>query len=95
IMEGGPGTDDFNGGPGADTLRGLGGADFLNGGDDADCLVGGTARDDYRGGLGNDTLLARDSTRDTGSGGPDPDRGRFDAVDNVASVANRSFAGGC
>jgi large repetitive protein len=37
-----------------------------------DCLDGGSSKDDFMGGDGDDTLIARDGGRDTGSGGPGP-----------------------
>ena len=95
FIAGGPGDDSLDGGEGNDEILGEAGKDALFGADGKDCLDGGAKKDKFFGGAGDDKLLARDGGRDTGSGGPGPDRGRFDAADRIASVAIRSFQGGC
>ncbi len=58
-------------------------------------LVGGAKKDVLEGEADDDTILAKDGQRDSGSGGLGPDRGRFDANDAIASIADRQFQGGC
>lgn len=83
-LNGGTGNDTIRGGAGADSLAGAAGKDVLSGGSGADRLLGGTGRDRltggsgadrFDGGKGNDTLIARDSARDSrircGSGSGD------------------------
>lgn len=94
-VEGGTGGDSLDGGEGPDQLFGGGGGDVLLGAGAGDCLVGGPSRDELFGGANDDKLLAKDGSKDTGSGGGGPDRGRFDQADVVASVGDRSFQGGC
>lgn len=91
----GGGNDESRGGAGSDEIEGGSGNDLLFGLGGSDCLVGAGGKDDMEGDAGNDKLLAKDGGRDTGSGGPGPDRGRFDAADAIASVSNRNFQGGC
>lgn len=91
----GPGNDTASGGDGRDEIEGAGGKDLLQGFAASDCLVGGSGRDELEGGGGNDKLLARDGRKDTGSGGPGRDRGRFDAADRIRSMAVRNLRGGC
>ena len=79
-----------------DVEPGLAGArNKLAGGKGNDCLVGGSRKDDLEAGAGDDTIIAKDGGRDTGSGGPGPDEGRFDPQDAIVSVAFRNFQGGC
>ena len=95
LILGGDGGDSLDGGDGNDEILGEAGKDTLLGADGNDCLDGGAKKDDYSGGDGNDKVLARDGGRDTGSGGPGADKGRFDAADSIVSVAIRNFQGGC
>jgi Ca2+-binding RTX toxin-like protein len=95
FIAGGPGNDSLDGGEGNDEILGEDGRDTLLGAGGNDCLDGGSKQDEFSGGADDDKLLAKDGGRDTGSGGPGPDRGRFDAADAIASVAVRSFQGGC
>jgi Ca2+-binding RTX toxin-like protein len=95
FIVGGTGDDTLDGGEGNDEIQADAGKDELVGAAGGDCLDGGAGRDDFSGGADNDKLLAKDGGRDTGSGGPAPDRGLFDAADTIASVANRNFRGGC
>lgn len=89
------GSDTVYGEGGSDKIEGGGARDDLLGGDGADCLDGGAGGDDMKGEGGNDKLLAKDGTKDEVNGGQGPDKGRFDPRDDVRSVANTSFTGGC
>lgn len=89
------GDDTIYGEGGADTIDGGSESDVLLGSDGADCLDGGSDKDNLTGDAGNDTLLAKDGTKDEVKGGPSPDKGRFDPRDDVRSVANPNFTGGC
>ena len=89
------GDDTIYGEGGSDTIDGGSGRDGLLGADGADCLDGGADKDDLKGEAGDDKLLAKDGTKDKVNGGPSPDKGRFDPRDDVRSVANPNFTGGC
>ncbi len=89
------GNDTIYGEGGSDTIEGGRGRDGLLGAGGRDCLDGGAGRDDLKGEAGNDKLLAKDGTKDKVKGGPRPDKGRFDPRDDVRSVTNRHFRGGC
>jgi Ca2+-binding RTX toxin-like protein len=89
------GDDTVYGEGGSDEIHGGGGKDELLGADGADCLDGGGAKDDMKGEGGNDKLLAKDGTKDKANGGAGPDKGRFDPRDDVRSVADTHFMGGC
>ena len=89
------GNDTVYGEGGSDEIDGGGGNDVLMGADGADCLDGGGGKDDMKGEGGNDKLLAKDGTKDKANGGAGPDKGRFDPRDDVRSVADTHFTGGC
>ena len=89
------GNDTIYGEGGSDTIDGGSGRDGLLGADGADCLDGGADKDDLEGEAGNDNFLAKDGTKDEVKGGPSPDKGRFDPRDDVRSVSNPNFTGGC
>ncbi|MGI9019209.1 MAG: calcium-binding protein [Solirubrobacterales bacterium] len=89
------GNDTIYGEGGSDTIDGGSGRDGLLGADGADCLDGGADKDVLKGEAGDDKLLAKDGTRDEVKGGPSPDKGRFDPRDDVRSVSNPNFRGGC
>ena len=104
VICGSSGEDTVFGLGGDDTIYGEGGADTIDGGserdvllgsDGADCLDGGADKDNLTGEAGDDKLLAKDGTKDEVKGGPSPDKGRFDPRDDVRSVANPNFTGGC
>ncbi len=104
VICGSSGEDTVFGLGGDDTIYGEGGADTIDGGserdvllgsDGADCLDGGADKDNLMGEAGDDKLLAKDGTKDEVKGGASPDKGRFDARDDVRSVANPNFTGGC
>ena len=104
IICGTPGPDIIFGLGGDDTVYGVGGADTIDGGsgndgllgaDGDDCLDGGGDKDSLEGEAGDDKLLAKDGTKDVVKGGPSPDKGRFDPRDDVRSVSNQNFRGGC
>ena len=104
IICGTPGPDTIFGLGGDDTVYGVGGADTIDGGsgrdglfgaDGADCLDGGSDKDNLNGEAGDDKLLAKDGIKDEAKGGPSADKGRFDPRDDVRSVSNTNFTGGC
>lgn len=94
-ITGGSGDDKINGDSGSDDLFGNSGVDSLIGFENNDCLVGGSGKDSLKAGEGDDLIIAKDGVRDTGTGGPGPDEGSFDAQDTIASVQARNHQGGC
>jgi Ca2+-binding RTX toxin-like protein len=100
VIFGGPGDDLIEGNDGNDEIRGEAGSDKLRGHAGNDCLVGDSSvgvhrQDVLLGHGGDDKFLARDGVHDVVRGGPGPDKGRFDPQDDVESVQNRNFQGGC
>jgi hypothetical protein len=93
------GADTINGTSGADVIVGLGGSDKINGaagndricgGDGNDTLTGGKGVDRFDAGGGNDTLLTRDTKKETTiKGGSGKDRAHRDDKDKVSSVEKR------
>jgi cyclophilin family peptidyl-prolyl cis-trans isomerase len=78
---GGSGNDSILGGVGSDWVDAGSGNDTVKGGDGNDYLIGGSGYDRLYGEGGNDALLARDSAKDTLSGGAGTDVGKWDSTD--------------
>ena len=86
LLDGGEGDDRLAGGWQKDRLFGGPGDDRLAGGRNADYFVGGPGIDTFLGEHGDDLLLARDTRRETVSGGPGFDRARLDPTDRRLGV---------
>ncbi len=86
LLDGGEGDDRLAGGWQQDRLLGGPGDDRLAGGRNADYFVGGPGVDTFLGEHGDDLLLARDTRRETVSGGPGFDRARLDPGDRRLGV---------
>lgn len=78
--------DDLHGTPGPDRILGLAGNDRACGHAGPDEIVGGKGADPVFGGAGNDTLQARDKTRDFLSCGSGHDLAVVDELDQVDSA---------
>ena len=75
--------DCLTGGRGADRLTGGAGNDRLAGGPGNDRLSGGSGRNRYSAGAGNDTIRARNNTRERIDCGPGRDRANVDRSDRL------------
>lgn len=83
VLRGTPAGDRINGRGGNDRINGKGGLDCLNGGPGKDKITGGAQADKIDAGPGDDTVFAKDGTKDRVNCGPGRDRVIADKKDKL------------